>query len=118
MNLRGSVEWKKPDTEQYIPFGSVYTNFQAELTRDDRGQNSFTANEKALSKEEHKGPSWKLGTFYIPIWILATHCILCKFPPSVMFQSLCLIGWIILEKVVMMVVQHHDGNLMAVISTI
>ena len=117
MNLRGSIEWKKPDTEQYIPFGSIYTNFQAELTRDDRGQNSFTSNE-ALSKEEHKGPSWKLGTFYIPIWILATHCILCKFSPSVMFQSLCLIGWKILEKVVMMVVQHHDGNLMAVTSTI
>lgn len=60
MNLRGSIEWKKPDTEQYIPFGSIYTNFQAELTRDDRGQNSFTSNE-ALSKEEHRDPagSWE-----------------------------------------------------------
>ena len=81
MNLRGSVEWKKPDAGQYILFGFIYTNFQAELTRDDRGHNSFTSKE-ALSKEEPKGPSWKLGTFYIPIWILATHCILCKLSPN------------------------------------
>ena len=117
MALRGSVEWKKPDAEQYLLFGSIYTNVQAELTHDERGQNSFTSKE-VLSKEEPKGPIWKLGSFYIQIWILATHCILCKFSPSVMFQSLYLIGWQILEKLVMMVIQHHDGNLMAAASTI